>query len=86
MGPLLFVTYIDDLPGGLTSLCKIFADDKSIFLIAIARKKSEIKPNKDFKLISLWAYQWEMLSNPDPTKQATEVCFSHKRDNGPHEP
>ena len=27
-----------------------------------------------------------MLFNPDPTKQATEVCFSHKRDNFPHEP
>ena len=27
-----------------------------------------------------------MLFNPDPTKQATEVCFSHKRDNVTHEP
>ena len=27
-----------------------------------------------------------MHFNPDPTKQATEVCFSHKRDNVPHEP
>ena len=27
-----------------------------------------------------------MLFNPDPTKQATEVCFSHKRDIVPHEP
>ena len=27
-----------------------------------------------------------MLFNPDPTKQATEVCFSHKRDNVLHEP
>ena len=27
-----------------------------------------------------------MLFNPDPTKQATEVCFSHKRDNVSHEP
>ena len=24
--------------------------------------------------------------DPDPTKQATEVCFSHKRDNVPYEP
>ena len=27
-----------------------------------------------------------MLFNPDPTKQGTKVCFSHKRDNVPHEP
>ena len=27
-----------------------------------------------------------MLFNPDPTKHTSEVCFSHKRDNVPHEP
>ena len=27
-----------------------------------------------------------MLFNPDPTKQVTEVCFSHKHNNFPHEP
>ena len=31
--------------------------------------------------VSKWAFQWKMLFNPDPTKQAVEVCFSHKRDN-----
>ena len=65
---------------------KIFADDKSLFSKAINRKKSEIEPNKDLRLISQWAYQWKMLFNPNPTKQATEVCFSHKRNNIPREP
>ena len=78
--------YKNDLPEGLTSLCKIFADDTSPFLRTINRRKSEIEPNKDLKLISQWAYQSKMLFNPGPTKQATEVCFSHKRDNVPHEP
>ena len=27
-----------------------------------------------------------MLYSPDPTKQTTKVCFSHKRDNVSHEP
>ena len=31
LGPLLFLIYINDLPDGLTSLCKIFADDTSLF-------------------------------------------------------
>ena len=77
---------INDLPDRLTSICKIFADDTSLFVKAIIKKKSEIEPNKDLKLISQWACQWKMLFNPDPTKQATEVCFSYKCDNVPHEP
>ena len=56
-------------------IIKIFADDKSLFSKAINRKNSEIEPNTDLKLISQWAYQWKMLFNPNPTKQATEVCF-----------
>ena len=86
MGSLLFLIYINDLPDGLTSICKIFADDTTLFSKAINKKKSEIERNKDLKLISQWVYQWKMLFNPDPTKQATEVFFSHKRDNVSHEP
>ena len=71
LGPLLFLIYINDLPDELTSLCKIFADDTPLFSKAINRKKSEIDPNKDLKLISQWAYQWKMPFNPEPTKQAT---------------
>ena len=32
LGPLLFLIYINDLPDGITSICKIFADDTSLFL------------------------------------------------------
>ena len=31
LGPLLFLIYINNLPDGLTSMCKIFADDTSLF-------------------------------------------------------
>ena len=32
LGPLLFLIYKNDLPSGLKSICKLFADDKSLFL------------------------------------------------------
>ena len=31
LGPLLFLIYINDLPDGIISVCKIFADDTSLF-------------------------------------------------------
>ena len=31
LDPQLFLIYISDLPDGLTSMCKIFADDTSLF-------------------------------------------------------
>ena len=52
LGSLLFLIYINDLLDGLTSICKIFADDTSFFSKEINKKKSEIEPNEDLKLIS----------------------------------
>ena len=78
LGPLLFLIYINDLPDGLTSICKIFADDTSLFSKAINKKKSEIEPNKNLKLISQWTYQWKISFNPDILKQAQEDVFSQK--------
>ena len=34
--------------------------------------------NNDLLLISKWAYNWKLLFNPDPSKQAQEVLFSIK--------
>ena len=33
-GPLLFLTYVNNLPNGLKSKCKLFVDDTSLFSIA----------------------------------------------------
>ena len=79
-GPLLFLIYINDLPDEITSSCKIFADDTSLFSKIENKSYSNFQLNKDLETIIKWAFQWKMLFNPDPVKQAIEVCFSHKWD------
>ena len=43
LGPLPFLIYINDLPDGLTSMCKAFADDTSLFSKVI--DKNNLNPN-----------------------------------------
>ena len=79
LGPLLFLIYVNDLPNGLKSNAKLFADDTSLFTLIKDKNESTRILNNDLLLISKWAYNWKMLFNPDPTKPAQEVIFSKKR-------
>ena len=72
---------INDLPNEIESICKIFADDTSLLSKVKDETFSDIQLNNDLNKISKWAFQRKMLFNPDPSKQAIEICFSHKRDN-----
>ena len=78
MGPLLFLIYINDLPEGLITNAKLFADDTSLFSVVRDIAASTEKLNKDLRNIGKWAYRWKMIFNPDLTKQAQEVIFSRK--------
>ena len=79
LGSLLFLIYINGLPVGLTSMCKIFADDTSLFWEMNDKSNSNAQLNSDLAKISKWVFQWKMSFNPDPNKQGIEVCFSNKR-------
>ena len=68
LGPLLFLIYINHLPDGITSICKIFADDTSLFTKVLDINESANKLNTDLKKITKWAHQWKMQFNPDPNK------------------
>ena len=41
LGPMIFLIYINDLPEGLNSEVKVFADDTSLFSIANCVNKNE---------------------------------------------
>ena len=57
LGPLLFLIYINDLPDRLTSICKIFADDTSLFPKVFNTNESSNDLNTDLEKISQWANQ-----------------------------
>ena len=63
----------------LKSICKIFADDTSLFSKVNDKCCSAVVRNNDQKIISNWAIQWKILFNPDPDKQVSETLFSKKK-------
>ena len=62
----------------LPSMCKIFADDTSLFSKVLDINKSVTEINSDLENINQWVYQWKMQFNPDPYKQENEIIFSCK--------
>ena len=78
LSPLLFLIYINDLPNGVNSNVKLFAYDTSLFSAVHNITDSVNLLNSDLSKISEWALQWKMSFNPDLTKQAQEIIFSHK--------
>ena len=69
VGPLIFLIYIYDLPNGLNSNVKPFADDTSLFSVVHNITDSAYLLNSDLSKINKWALQWKMSFNPDPTKK-----------------
>ena len=81
LGPLLFLMYVNDLPNGLKSECKLFADDTSLFSVAHDLNTSASDINDDLKLTGhkRLGFSVKIIFNPDPSKQAQELIFSRKK-------
>ena len=84
LGPLLFLIYINDLPHDISSICKMFADDTSLFSKVKDSSLSLSNLNYDLETINQWAHQCKNSFNPDPNKQATEALFSRKVNSHDH--
>ena len=72
----LFLIYITDLPHDISSVCKMFANDTSLFKSKRFQPISLSDLNYDLEKINKWFHQWKMSVNPDPNKQATEVFLA----------
>ena len=56
LGPFLFLIYINDLPDGITSMCKIYADD-TFFSEVLDLDKCVTELNTDLQKMNHWANQ-----------------------------
>ena len=66
------------MPENSVSNPKLFADDTLLFSVIRNKHLSAQTLNENLNKINHWAFQWKMNFNPDPSKQAQEVIFSHK--------
>ena len=78
----MFLIYVNVLPNGLKSQCKLFGDGTSLFYIAYDINTCVSDISKDLKLITDWVFQWKMSFYADPCKQAQEVIISRKKNKG----
>ena len=82
VGTLLILIYLNDLLNGIAPIGKPFSyNTSSLFSIVTDATFSDTQLNNDLNKVSKWIFQCKMLLNPNPRKQAAEICFSHKGDN-----
>ena len=64
LGPCLFLHYINDLPEGIGSTVRLFADDTVMYL-TIASQTDSHKLQTDLNNLAKWEKRWQMQFHPD---------------------
>ena len=67
LGPLLFLVYINDLPDGLSSNVRLFADDALVYRVIVGDAECDQLQNNLIKL-EQWQLKWQMEFNPTKCK------------------
>ena len=75
LGPLLFLAYINDMPEGIQSTVKLFADD-SLLYRKISSKRDCIKLQQDLDRLQEWEKKWQMAFNAE---KCEVLCISNKK-------
>ena len=65
LGPCLFLHYINDLPEGIGSTVRLFADDTVMYLITIASQTDSHKLQTYLNNLAKWEKRWQMQFHPD---------------------
>ena len=61
LGPLLFLLYVNDLPGGVLSDCRLYADDT--LLCCDVEHPNDDRLQRDVSALESWSKKWQMPFN-----------------------
>ena len=81
--PSLFLFYINDMPCGLKSTVRLFADDTIAFL-AVKSEADAVDLQSDPNKLGIWEKKWKMEFHPDKcnvltiSKNANPIKFDYK--------
>ena len=64
LGPALFLFYINDMPDGIKSTVRLFADD-TIAYLTISSDKDSNDLQSDLDKLGTWEVKWKMSFHPD---------------------
>ena len=67
LGPVMFLIYVNEIPGIITSTAKLFADDTKIYR-QINNIDDSIALQIDLTTLDLWADRWQMKFNSTKVK------------------
>lgn len=62
LGPVLFVIYVNDLPGRISNTCKLFADDCKIMASVNCQMDAD-HLQRDLDRVCSWCSEWKMVLN-----------------------
>ena len=68
LGPILFVIFINDMPGVAKSICQLFADDAKIYT-CIKSPDDIMKLQSDLDRLMEWSKKWQLPFNLDKCKR-----------------
>ncbi|CAF1507737.1 unnamed protein product [Didymodactylos carnosus] len=75
LGPLWFLTYIEDIGNNLTSKTHLFADDTLLYCSGIRHSQVNLTLNDDLVDVLQWSIQWFLPLN---LPKCVSMCFSKK--------
>ena len=75
LGPLLFLVYANVISDGLSTNCRLFADDCTLFGEVNSRSEALIL-QRDLDLVVTWSRTWQLPLN---TSKCKVICISNQK-------